>query len=164
MVELLVVVAIATLIVGVTASFAVPLLARETVRSSTYDVQTYLQLARVEAVSRNRPCRFVIDVATKELAVLDSRGTASTGDDETLYATTLPGAVAFADPEHAAPVTVSALGGTSYQTVFESDGVVSSGSGSIVLFGGEEFRRVSVFAAGGIQIERWTGGGWAPGA
>jgi prepilin-type N-terminal cleavage/methylation domain-containing protein len=164
LVELLVVVAIATLVVGVTVSYAVPILARETLRSSTYDVQTYLQLARVEAVSRNRACRLLIDVATKELRVLDSRGTASASDDETLYRTTLPVAVGFAHPAMAQAVTLAALGPSSYQAVFEADGVVSAGSGAIVLFGGDEFRRVSVHGAGGIEIERWTGSGWAAGS
>ena len=53
-------------------------MARETMRSAVHDTGSFLQLAKMEAVSRNRPCRFAVDTAAGTLAVWDMVGTPST--------------------------------------------------------------------------------------
>ena len=85
MVELLVVVTIFGLVVVSTATLAHPWLVRERMRSAIYDVQTLVQLARVEAVNRNQNCRFVIDTDTRTLWVMDTVGTSTRSDDVVLY-------------------------------------------------------------------------------
>lgn len=162
LIELVIVMALAAVTLVATATYALPWLARERARSAVYDVQSYLQLTRIEAVSRNRECRFVLDTSTKTMQVFDGSGTsATTGDDILLYATTLPDRVRFARPDSGAPVTLSQIGSSSvYETVFTSDGIVSSGTGDVALFGGDEYNRVMVFGAGGVSVDRWSGSGW----
>jgi len=164
LVELLVVTALAVTVMAATATFAIPMVAREAMISSAYSVQNYLQLARVEAVSRNRDCRFVVDTGARSLQVLDTLGTASPGDDEVLYDTTLPAAVSFTRPDSGGAVTLTSLGGNAFGAVFDSDGTVESGSGELVLFGGDSFLKVSLHAGGGVGLEQWSGAAWAVGS
>jgi hypothetical protein len=51
-----------------------------------------------------------------------------------------------------------------YQTVFSPDGLVSAGAGGVFLRGGEKFGRISVHAAGGVEIHYWNGTGWREGS
>jgi hypothetical protein len=126
-----------------------------------YDVQSYLQLTRIEAVSRNRDCRFVVDTQSRIVQVLDGNGTSSTTDDTLLYETTLPPQVQFARPDSGSAVTLSQIGSSSaYETVFTSDGIVNAGSGEVAVFGGDEYNRVLVYGAGGVSVDRWSGSGW----
>ncbi len=162
--ELLIVLAIASLGLLAVGTYAVPWIAREGLRSAVYDVQTYMQLARIEAISRNRDCRFVIDTATNRISVLDTAGTTAIGDDILLYEADLPDTVSFARPDTGSAVTLNNVSGSVYQTLFGNDGIVSLGTGEVVLFGGSQYKRVQVFGAGGIRIQKWNGTAWAIGS
>jgi Tfp pilus assembly protein FimT len=159
--EVVMVLALASAALLATVTVAVPWIARERSRSAVYDVQSYLQLTRVEAVSRNRECRFVVDTATRILQVYDGNATSSTADDRLLYETTLPSKVQFARPDSGTAVTLSQIASsTKYQTVFSSDGIVTLGTGLISVLGGNEYNRVQVYAAGGVTVDRWSGSSW----
>ena len=162
LIELVIVVALAGVTLVATATYSLPWLARERARSAVYDVQSYLQLTRIEAVSRNRQCRFVLDTSTRNLQVFDGNGTTGTkADDILLYETTLPSQIQFARPDAGNAVTLAQVGSSSvYETTFTSDGIVSQGTGEVALYGGEEFNRVMVFGAGGVSVDRWAGSGW----
>jgi len=164
LVETMLVVSAAALLIVATAAYSIPWLARESMRSAVYDVQTYLQLTRIEAVSRNRECRLVLNTTARTLQIFDSNATVSTADDARLYTRTLPSSVTFARPDLGLPLTVSQLSTTVFQVVFDSDGTVTSGTGDVYLFGGNRFGRISVFAAGGTQVERWNGVSWEIGS
>ena len=162
LIELVIVVALASVTLVAAATYSLPWIARERARSAVYDVQSYLQLTRIEAVSRNRQCRFVLDTATRSLQVFDGNGTTATkADDVLLYETNLPSQIQFARPDTGNAVTLAQVGTSSvYETVFTSDGIVAQGTGEVALFGGDEFNRVMVFGAGGVSVDRWAGSGW----
>ena len=163
--ELLIVVAVASLGLLAVGTYTVPWVAREGLRSAIYDVQTYMQLARIEAISRNRDCRFVVDAATNRIGVLDTAGTPSIlGDDILLYESELPDTVSFARPDMGSAITLNNPAGQIYQTLFSSDGIVNLGTGEVVMFGGSKYERIQVFAAGGIRIQKWNGTEWAAGS
>jgi len=160
--ELMLVISVASAAVVATATYTLPWLARERSRSAVYDVQSYLQLTRIEAVSRNRNCRFVLNTSTRTVQVFDGNGTSSTSDDTLLYEASLPSQVQFARPDSGTPVTLSQIGSSDrYQTEFTSDGIVSQGTGEVAVFAGNEYNRVNVFGAGGVTVDRWSGSGWA---
>jgi prepilin-type N-terminal cleavage/methylation domain-containing protein len=165
LIETMLVVSAAALLIVATAAYSIPWLARESMRGAIYDVQTYLQLSRIEAVSRNRECRMVLNTTSRTLQIFDSNATVSTTDDTELYTRALPSSVTFARPDMGLPLTLSQIGSTgSYQVVFDSDGTVTSGTGDVYIFGGDRFGRISVFAAGGTQVERWNGVSWEIGS
>jgi Tfp pilus assembly protein FimT len=163
LVELLVVVAIAALAISTTAVISMPMLLRESMRSASYDVSTHFQLARMEAVGRNVDCNFVIDIAQREIRVVDTKGTSSTTDDETIHEAEIDEAVSFARPDSGGAVTLTAVSGTIYQAVFNPEGTVSSGTGQVHMLGGTEYRRVELLGAGGVEIQRWDGTAWVGG-
>jgi len=162
--ELLIVLAMASLGLLAVGTYAVPWVAREGLHSAVYDVQTYMQLARIEAISRNRDCRFVIDTSNNRIGVLDSAGTAAVGDDILLYESDIPDTVSFARPDTGSAVTLNNVSGTIYQTLFGNDGIVSTGTGEVHLFGGSQYEKVEVFGAGGIRIQKWNGTSWTIGS
>jgi prepilin-type N-terminal cleavage/methylation domain-containing protein len=164
-VELVVVLALAGMVILVAGRFALPWLGRETMRSAVYNVQTFLQLARVEAITRNRECRFEIDIATSVVRVYDRMDPADLADDVLLRSVQLDDAVDFSRPGGGAAVTLSQIGATTrYEAVFRQDGVVTAGIGDIVMVGGSRYERISVFGAGGTQVERWDNGAWHVGS
>ena len=71
-------------------------MARENLRSSIQDVRNVLQLTRMEAVSRNRDCRFEINTTDGRLRGLDTLGTDNRRDDVPLYDGRLPSSVVLA--------------------------------------------------------------------
>lgn len=158
--ELVVLFAVAALIVVSTVTLSVPWLAREGLRSATHEIQSTLQLGRIEAVNRNRACRLLVDTSNGQLQILDSMGTDTTADDERLHVSSIPQSVSFARPDSGAAVTFTNLGGSLHEVEFDPDGTVGSGNGEVVLFGGGMYHRVTLYVAGGIQIEQWTGSGW----
>ena len=81
LVELLVVLGLALGIAAMTVAYSMPWMVRESVRSAAFDVNGMLQLAKVEAVSRNRPSRFVVDTVAGELQVWDGLGSDTISDD-----------------------------------------------------------------------------------
>jgi len=165
LIEVMLVVAVASLVLIATAAYSVPWIAREKMRGAVYDVQLYMQLARIEAVSRNQVCRMVLDTSGGTIAVLDSNGTSNTADDLLLYSRTLPTSIEFNRPDSGAAVTLSQIGSTdSYQATFNSNGTVDVGTGEVVIHGAEQYGKVSVFGAGGTQVEKWNDGAWHVGS
>jgi Tfp pilus assembly protein FimT len=158
--ELMIVLAFAAAIVVSTVTLSIPWLAREALHNATHELQSTLQLNRMEAVNRNRPCRFVLNTASRQLQVWDGMGTTATTDDVLLHTSSLSSAISFVRPDTGPAVTLTDLGGASYQTVFDSDGTVDSGDGEIVVFGGGQYNRLTLYVAGGIRIEHWNGAGW----
>ena len=165
LIETLLVLSVAALVLVATAAYSIPWIARENMRGAVYDLQTFLQLTRIEAVSRNRDCRMVVDTSTRRLQVLDTNGTSATTDDAQLYTRTLPSSITFARPDSGVAVGFSQIGGgSSYEVIYTSDGMVTTGVGSAHLFGGQRYGRVSVFGAGGTAVERWNGSSWQSGS
>ena len=146
------------LLVGTLAS--VPWLAREAMRGATHDASVLLQTARIEAVARNNPCSFRIDLSTRTMSVVDMKDPSTTADDVILRTRQLPTPVSVAHPQAGSPVTFEFLGGSVYRVVFDPDGYVISGAGELVLYGGEQYGKVLVYSAGGVRHERWTGSSW----
>lgn len=164
LIELLLVLSALSLALLAVASYSLPWIARESAKSAAYDVQTHMQLARIEAVGRNRVCAMEVNTTTQRLSVWDTQGTFSTLDDEMLYDVTLPDTVSFARPVAGAPVTLGSLSADRFAVAFRSDGTVSAGAGDVVLFGGERYEKITVFWAGGIQVEHWDGSAWRAGS
>ena len=163
LIEVVAVVALMSLVLSLAALVALPTLSREPMRGASYDVYTYLQLARTEAVSRNVPCRFVIDTGLGQMEVIDTRGTASVVDDEVLHRADFRDTVSFARPDSGSAVTLASLSTTTYFATFAADGTVTAGAGQIHLLGGDEYRRIELLGAGGVDIFRWNGSAWNPG-
>ena len=155
--ELVVVLAISVLVLGVSALVALPMLARESMRSATYDVQTAFQLGRIEAVNRNMQCRMILHRTERWLRVEDI------ASGEVLHEFDLPDAVAFARPDAGAAVTLPPAGPRRHRVVFNPDGTVMGG-GDVHLYGGQYYRRISLFDAGGVDIRHWDGSTWISGS
>lgn len=164
LIETLIVVAAAALMLVAAAAYSVPWIARENMRSAVYDVQTYIQLTRIEAVSRNRECRMVLDTSARVMQIFDTQGTVSTSDDTSLYRRGLPTSVTFARPDSGAAVTLASINSKSFHVIFRSDGTVRAGVGDVHIFGGQRYGKVSIFGAGGTQVERWNGSQWEIGS
>ena len=163
LVELLSVLAIATVLLALTMLVAQPMIGNESGRGAVYELQTLAQLARMEAVARNRECRLLLCPTSRELLVTDTRGTtADPTDDEVLHGTVLPEAVTFERPDAGSAVTWASIGGTPewFQVRFGSDGTVEAGEGDVIVHGGERYGKVAVFVSGGTQVTTWTTGGW----
>ena len=164
LIEMLLTVSALGLVLLAGASYALPWLARESARGAAYDVQTYMQLARIEAVSRNHICRMELDTDDGALEVIDGNGTTITTDDIVLYQRRLPDNISFARPDSGSAVTLDGIDSTTFQVEFGSDGVVSLGAGEVCLLGGERYQRVQIFWAGGIQVNHWDGSQWKVGS
>jgi prepilin-type N-terminal cleavage/methylation domain-containing protein len=162
--ELTVVMVIAALVVTAAATYALPWLGREEVRGAVYQVQQLLQLARIQAVARNRDCQFRVDTGSRGVAVYDLNDPADAADDIPLHGLTLPAAVSFARPDAGVVVTLAPLGGNAYQATFAPDGSVAAGAGVLALQGGEASYLVTLYGAGGVRVERWDGASWAGGS
>ena len=161
LIELLVVLSLAAVIVGVSAAYSIPAIARSKMRSAIHDVQSFMQLARIEAISRSRECRFVLNMTDGAFEVWDGNGTASTHDDILLRSRNLPRSVVFSRPDAGLPVSLQRVGDSmSFQTVFVADGIVRHGTGSVFLHGGYRYVSISVYAAGGMEMKQWDGSTW----
>lgn len=158
LIEILIGLAVLSLMLLAVSTYAVPWIAREGTKSAVYDVQTFAQLARIEAVSRNRNVHFEVETALRRLQVVDSNG------GLVLHETTMPDSVNFALPTVGSAITLSFVGGKLYRMTFDSDGTVTAGQGYVSLFGGNVYERASVFAAGGVQVEHWNGSSWDAGS
>ena len=159
--ETLVVVALAAVVLGVSAAYSIPAIARSKMRSAVHDVSSLMQLARIEAISRNRECRFVLNGTDGQLEVWDGNGTPAVADDILLRRRELPRSVVLARPDVGTPVSIDRIGDTAnYQTSFISDGIVSSGTGSVYLHGGYRYVSIAVYRAGGLEMKQWNGRVW----
>ena len=162
--ELIVVMAVMAVIVSAVATYSIPWLGREEMRGAIYTVQEYLQLARAQAITRNRDCRFMVDTATRTVSVVDLVDPSTTSDDITLYQATLSSKTSFARPDGGAAVTLAPLTGSVYQATLASDGSVTSGAGLIAMQGGDGSYRINLYGAGGVRVERWDGSSWVSGS
>jgi len=148
--ESLILVAVAALaVVAATARVLPGATTNETVRGAAQRVHTQFQLARVEAVSRDRPCRVAVAPDDRIVRVMDTLGTPAPGDDRILHETVLPGTVSLATTK-----------GGNGDLEFRSDG--SSDGGGIELFDGVARQRVSADPSAHLRIERWDGSRWTP--
>ena len=161
--EALVVVALGALTVSVGVIYSAPWLGRESMRSSANDMLAFVQLAKIEAVSRNRESRLVLDTGGGRLEILDSMGTSDPTDDTSLHAHHLPAAVRFERPDTGPLVTLADLGGGVYEAKFSADGVVAAGVGSVYFRGGDEYGVVELHGAGAVEIGYWNGTAWVRG-
>ncbi len=145
--ELLVVVAAASLLLTATAAFTIPGLFGEPPGVEAYSVQTYAQLARMEAINRKRDCRLVVNRPEKaiRLAVYDTAELASSGNP--LYEKELPSSVELAHP---------------YEARFAPDGTLAEGSGEVSVSRDGEMHRIVLYEAGGSEVHRWNGSAWVP--
>lgn len=164
LIELLTAVALISVVAGVAMAYSVRWMAEENLRATANDFRAQLRLAQMESVSRNRPCRLVVNVESRVIVVLDSVGTATPDDDELLHQVQLPQSIAFDRPDSGLVVGLQSLGDNRFQVVFDSEGIVIAGDGQIHLQGASGFGRISVFVAGGTEIAYWTGVEWAEGA
>jgi hypothetical protein len=139
------------------------MLARETMRAAMHDTVAAMQIAKMEAASRNRDCRLVVNTSSAVLRVWDTRATSTTLDDTLLYEHRLPDTVGFARPDGGGIVTLPEVAPSSYETSFTSQGM-ALGTGDVYLTGGERYARVSVHAAGGVVASIWTDGIWRTGS
>ncbi len=162
--EMLVVFLLIFVVAMVALTSSLAWLNAEEVRSAVYQTQTLLQLARVESVTRNRPCAFVVNTATRRVQVRDLNGTVTTTDDITLADVNLSSRVTFESPDGNPPVTLTDLTGSRWGTTFASDGSVSSGAGVVTMRGKDRFNRISLYAAGGTRVERWDQSAWRVGS
>jgi len=158
LIELLLVLVMASLVLVAAMAYSIPWLARESTRGAAFDVQTFIQLARIEAVTRNHGVKLELESDLKRLQVIDD------STSEVLYEADLPESISFADPSAGTPITLASVSGTLYRLTFSSDGTVSAGQGVVTLFGGDVYQRVSVFLAGGVQVDHWSGSGWEAGS
>ena len=162
--ELIVVLAIISLLITVTITYALPWFAREDMRSAVYQVQVHLQVARVQAVTRNHACAFRVDTSTGHVQVYDLNDPSLSTDDILLTEFALPSTVSFSDPGGGSAVTLTSLSSTLFQATFGSDGSVTAGAGVIMMTGGNRYNRLSLFAAGGVRVDIWNGSAWVNGA
>jgi len=161
--ELVSVLAIAVVLLALAMLVAQPMIGNESGRGAVYELQTMAQLARMEAVARNRECRLLLCPTSREVLVTDTRGTtADPSDDEVLHGTVLPEAVTFERPDAGSAVTWANIGGSPewFQVRFGSDGIVEAGEGDVVVHGGQRYGKVAVFVSGGTQVTSWKAGAW----
>ena len=161
--ELLIVFTMATMVMAIGAVSTVPRIAREAMRSTLHNSGTLVRAARLEAVKRNRACRFVVDLTARTLSVVDTNGTATPTDDNTLRSLDMPSIVSVARPDAGSPITFTAVSGV-YHVEFDPDGHVSTGAGEMVLCSGERYSKVVVYSAGGVRYEEWDGSSWVAGS
>jgi len=164
LIEMVAVVAVASVMLVSAIGYSVPWMAKQTMRSAVHDVRSFMQLAKIEAVSRNHECRFVVDGVNRTLEVWDMLGNTDPTDDVLLHDGRVPDPVSFDRPDGGTPVTLQVIGAKVFQTVFASDGTVSSGSGDVFFHSAESFGRIGVHAAGGTTISYWNGSAWQVGS
>lgn len=163
LVELVMVMLVLGLLVTASVVWALPWLSREDARSAAYIVQSNFQLTRIQAVNRDRSCRFILDTASGQVQVVDLNDPATSADDVVVAQASLPRSVSFANPSGGTPVTLVPMGGTRWEATFASDGSVTEGAGIVGLFGGSRYLRLTLFGAGGVRTEVWNGSAWGPG-
>jgi len=163
LVEMVSVVAVASVMFVSAIGYSVPWMAKQTMRGAVHDVRSFMQLAKIEAVSRNRECRVVVDTLAGTLTVWDMLGNGDPTDDVLLHDGRVPDSVSFDRPDFGSAVTLEIIDATTFQTVFDSDGTVSSGSGDVFFHSAESFGRIGVHAAGGTTISFWNGSAWQVG-
>lgn len=163
-VEVLIVLILLSIIALVSLSYASSWIRREKVRSSAYVIQTHLQMARVEAMSRNRDTRFTIDEDSGTIQVVDLVDPSDNSDDVVITTVELPSEIEFDRPDGGSSISLNNLSGNVYEATFRQDGVVTSGSGDVCIAKDEAYKRVSVYVAGGVHVRSWRDGQWVEGS
>lgn len=163
MIEILVVLTLSTIVLGSATALSGEWMNRERARSVGYELQTSIQLARTEAVMRNRDCRVTIDIAARRVAVWDGMGTPEVTDDVLLRALDLPDTVRFERPDGVDPVTLDEPNPGMFQASLGSAGTAVTGGGEVGLHSGDRYLRLTLAGAGGLRIQRWNGTGWEAG-
>jgi Tfp pilus assembly protein FimT len=158
--ELLIGIAILALVMNLAGLAVIPWIAAESSRSTVHQAGMMLQRTKAEALSRNHKCRFLVDVAQREMRVMDGNGTTTTTDDLLVMRRRIPATIGFARPDPGLPITFTQLSGSLFEVIFDSAGRVDSGAGEMVVYGGERFRRLTVYGAGGVRYERWNDLTW----
>ena len=162
--EILILLVIVSLVAVTTTAYVREWLDREAMRSAVYQVQTHIQMAKVLAVTRNRPCRFVINEISRRIQVFDLMDPGDTSDDVELANFTLSKDVFFNRPDAGSAITLASLGPDTYGATFDADGTVNAGTGDVVLQGADRYDMVSLYGAGGVRIRRWNGSAWVVGS
>ena len=102
-----------------------------------------------------------VDTQAGSLRIVDLN-LPGTPDDVQLSRLDLSSTIRFDRPDAGDPITLPTLGSGVYEATFEADGTVSSGAGGeIVLRGGDDYHRVTLFGAGGVRVEHWGPDGWS---
>ena len=165
LVELLITLAIFALVAMTAALYSTDSIARARGREESYKLLSFLQTARMEAVSRNRACTFVLDTAGRTIRVMDSAGTSDPSDDTILTQVALDKRVTFTSPVSGpGPITLVSGSGATWLATFSPEGTVPGGAGFVSIKSGSRFDRVTLFAAGAAKVERWTGSAWSQGS
>ena len=165
LVELVTTLAVLVLVTFTVTVYSVDWVARERGRGESAKLMAYMQTARMEAVSRNRPCILVLDTASRSLRVMDSAGTSDLSDDILISQMALNDRLTFESPVSGpGPVTLSAGSGSTYLATFQPDGTVPSGAGFVSMRSGSRYDRVTLFVAGAAKLERWNGSAWSQGS
>jgi len=162
--EITVVMVVMAVIVTAVGSYSIPWLGREDMRGAIYQVQQSIQLARAQAITRNRDCQFRIDTSSLRASVVDLNDPSTSTDDITLNTVTISSKVSFARPDGGSAVTLANVSGSLYQATFSANGSVSSGAGLIAVQGGDGNYRINLYGAGGVRVERWDGSAWVLGS
>jgi prepilin-type N-terminal cleavage/methylation domain-containing protein len=160
--ELVFVVAIAAALLAMAVLVSGALIGKESGRGAIYEIQTLAQLARMEAVARNRECQLLLSPSLRQMAVTDTLGTSDVSDDEVLHGTAFSEAVRFERPDSGSAVTWTSIGGSPewFRVRFASDGTIEAGEGDVCIHGGDRYGRVSLHASGGSRVTTWGQGGW----
>ena len=138
--ELLAAASVICLLLLATAAHTLPTLGRGSLDEAALDVHVMLQLARVEAVSRNRNCHLIVDRSARSLRVLDGHGTPALDDDELLHEKTLPLSIGLDLPGDS----------DSRQVTFRPSGGPTPGS--VIVSTDGHRRRISVDGGGRLSI------------
>ncbi len=137
---------------------------REAGRSAVYQVQSHLQLARAHAITRSHDTRFVIDEASRRITIFDLNDPGDATDDLQLAEVSLSRTIEFDRPDPGSAITLDPYGGTLYEATFAPEGSVDNGVGAIHIETAGTFHRVSLYAAGGVEVWHWDGSSWAKGS
>jgi Tfp pilus assembly protein FimT len=117
--ELLAVISAICLLLLATSAYYLPTLSTGSLESSVHDLHVAVQLARIEAVSRNRECRIEIDSNHHSVKIYDSLGTTGTADDQLLHQLDLPSSIQLTHPDSS--VTFTAEGTVNTPTLIGVD-------------------------------------------
>jgi len=117
--ELLAVIGTICLLLLATSATYIPTLSTGSLEGSVHDLHVAIQIARVEAVSRNRDCRIEIDSNQHSVQIYDSLGTAGTADDRLLHQLDFPAGIQLTHPD--ASVTFTPEGTVNKPTLIGVD-------------------------------------------
>jgi Tfp pilus assembly protein FimT len=162
MIEALIIVLVVALVATAVGLQGLNWVRSERQRGAIYELYVQMSQARAEAVHRNRSCRLLLETGSRRLSVVDLNDPANAGDDEVISTVTLETGIEFGRPDGNPAVTLDATAG-GFEAVFSRDGTLASSVGSVGLKAGDRFRRISVYAGGGIAVESWNGSGWVDG-